>query len=405
MAFTLSRDIEDALWRAAEAVLPARVLGSRSLERAIIERSRRYTSERESADWLAPVPAPGRDPADVAAHALFFTVADAPKVVLPLAELDRRGLLAPGASGGQDIRIVDLGAGAGAMTLGAVDYLLATGALGQRGLEVRALDRDQRALAIMQRALADIAAHRGVRIALTVETGDIVRTHLAAGRADLVLAGSVLNELGADTRLPVTRAMLAAARPDGAVILIEPALRETARSLHELRDQLIETGAARVFAPCIRTAAPCPALERPDDWCHEDRPTSLPPRAARLASLTGLRTHGLKFAYLTLRHQAAAQVEVTAADPGGTGAGDRVALRLVSQAMRSKGKRECYACGERGRVLVRLLRKQRGPDTRAFERAHRGDVVVVPERLSAGGDIASGDAVEVVGTPAPGTAA
>ena len=47
-------------------------------------------------------------------------------------------------------------------------------------------------------------------------------------------------------------------------------------------------GRAHVFAPCTR-GGPCPALDDPRDWCHEDRAFRPPRRLAALMQRTGLR--------------------------------------------------------------------------------------------------------------------
>ena len=199
-------------------------------------------------------------------------------------------------------------------------------------------------------------------------------------------AGTVLNELDPASALDLVRRALAAVTDDGAVILIEPALRETSRALHRLRDQILEEGAATVFAPCTRRIAPCPALADPRDWCHEDRPLPLPPRAAELASATGLRDSGMKFSYLVLRRRP---------DPLVPEAAGRVALRLVSDPRKLKGRRECVGCGEGGWVQLRLLSRHRSPATRSLERARRGDVLVVPGPAPAGRrDLTAGDQPE-----------
>ena len=52
---------------------------------AVVDRSRRYTSEREA------LAAPADRNSDLAARALFFTIADAAKPALPLLELARAG--------------------------------------------------------------------------------------------------------------------------------------------------------------------------------------------------------------------------------------------------------------------------------------------------------------------------
>ncbi len=325
--------LEDAVYAAIGDALPP----TSALLRAIVDRSKRYTSERER---LAQ-----RDAADLAARAAFFTIADAMKIAVPIGELARRAAL-PAA---RPLRVVDLGAGCGAMSLG----LLA--ALPDVPLELLAIDQDAAALGIAKRA---VAAFGG---AMTTRTADA--TSAAIPPADLVVMGTLLNELPVAARLPLIARALAAVSPDGAVIAIEPALRDTSRALHELRDQVLAQGIAHVFAPCIRQG-PCPALVEPTDWCHEDRVVHLPPRTAELARLTHLRDDGLKFSYLVLRRDPARLVE-----PAG-------AWRIVSTARIAKGKHEVTGCGEPGWAALRLLKRNRTAITKELERAERGDVIV-----------------------------
>lgn len=328
--------IEDALWAAAPRV------DRRALVAAIEDRSRRYTSERDRLGDAAGA-------ADLAARAVFFSVADAAKIAVPVAELARAGALPA-----SPWRVLDVGAGCGAMTLG----LLA--AAGDAALEVDAVDSDRAALEVMRAAV-------GARAAVRAEVADVRRHRPPAGAYDLVVAGSVLNELPEPERAPLVQAWLAALRPGGAVIVIEPALREVARALHRVRDAVLAAG-AYVFAPCTTQRARCPMLEDDRDWCHEDRGVELPPRAAELASATGLREGAMKFSYLVVRAEPAAQV------PGGR------ALRVVSNPYAQKGKLELYGCGDAGRCLVRLLRRNRSDTNRAITRARRGDVLVLGDR-------------------------
>ena len=374
--------VEVALERAAAELLPRAALSGARLHAAVTSRSRRYTSERV----LLAQPAADAD-ADLAARALFFGVADAAKVGVPLGELVSRDLL-PAA---RPLRVCDLGAGAGAMTLGTAAFLAGSGLAVD--LEVTAIDRDAAALALLEAASRHLAGALGGRIAITRHAADLARADLARGAFDLVLAGTVLNELPDHTaRVELVTRALAALSGGGALVIIEPALRETSRDLHRVRDDLLARGDAHVFAPCTRAVAPCPALADPRDWCHEDRPLALPPRAAQVAVVTGLRDDGMKLAYLVLRRGA----EPLA--PAATGGG---ALRIVSPPTKLKGRRECIACGAHGWATLRLLTRHRDDANRAFERARRGDVVIVDDRPFEPGaprDIAAGEAVDLLTT-------
>lgn len=345
--------IEDAVYTAAREIVGDAALVTPALVRAIVDRSKRYTSEREK------LAAPANRVADLAARAVFFTVADAMKVAIPLAELVGRGAL----PARRPLRIVDIGAGCGAMSLGIVASL-ASDATGDGSFSIVAIDRDVDALRIAASALRQVGEARGIPVGITTRAADVQTTDVP--RADLVVIGSVLNELSHEARGALVRRALAAIESDGSVIIVEPALRETSRALHELRDDILRAGAASVFAPCTRRGAPCPALARAEDWCHEDRPVTLPPRTAELARLTHLRDSGLKFSYLVLRHSAQGLVDAAPA------------WRVVSAPMPGKGKLELYGCSDAGRVPLRLLKRNRSEANRAFERAHRGDVLIGP---------------------------
>jgi ribosomal protein RSM22 (predicted rRNA methylase) len=360
MTWSVPAAIEDALWEAARRQLPPELVGGAGLTAAVVDRSRRYTSDRER---LAQ---PASPLADLAARALFFTVVDAAKVHLPLAELRRQGLVPA-----RPLRVLDVGAGCGAMTLGALAPLAAAGV---PSLEVLLVDRDRGALAIAAAAIEAVAAATLPSVVRT-QVGDV--TALApSARFDLIVAGTVINELPVAARLPLVTRLLAALAPDGALILIEPALRTTTRELHVLRDQVLAGGLGHVFAPCTRRGAPCPMLADERDWCHEERPLDLPARAARIAQTTGLRDGAMKMAYLVLRHGAERQVD-----------SDGAAMRVVSQPLASKGKHEVYGCGDAGRVRLRLLSRARTPANRDVERARRGDVLIVPAAALDRGDV------------------
>ena len=147
MIWVVPLELEQAVLAAARAVLGDAPLAAAALHRAVVDRSERYTSEREH------LARPKDRVADLAARAAFFTIADAIKIQIPLAELRGRAAL-PAAP---ILRVVDVGAGCGALGLG----------LAAAGLQFRytALDRDNEALAI--------AAQGNAR----VRTGDRGRDH------------------------------------------------------------------------------------------------------------------------------------------------------------------------------------------------------------------------------------
>jgi ribosomal protein RSM22 (predicted rRNA methylase) len=368
MTWVVPAELEDAVYAAAREVVGDAPLATGALTKAIVDRSKRYTSQRER------LSTPSDKTADLAARAAFFTVADAMKIAIPLGELAGRDALPTH----RPLRVLDLGAGCGAMSLGIVATLEATAGPGETAFEIKAIDRDVDALRICGSALRKLADARDIVVDVTTRSAEVGTTSLPP--ADLIVLGTVLNELAPPARVELIQRALAALEPDGAIIVIEPALRDTSRALHELRDDILRAGSAHVFAPCTRQGAPCPALANPDDWCHEDRPVALPPRTAELARLTHLRDSGLKFAYLVLRRSPLPLVDASPA------------WRVVSAPFTAKGKLEVFGCSDAGRVPLRLLKRNRSDGNRPFERAQRGDVLVIDapanERVEIGADTA-----------------
>lgn len=352
--------IEDAVYEATRAAVGDAQLATSALVEAIRDRSARYTSDR------ARLAKPSSPRADLAARAAFFTITDAPKIAIPIAELQSRGAI----PSTRPLRVVDLGAGCGAMSLGLLAAL-------DMPLSITTIDRDRDALGIAAQAIRALAqaSTSEPRASFVTRVEDALSA--AIPPCDLVVMGTVLNELPSDAaRLALVERALAAIGDDGAVILIEPALRDTTRALHVLRDAVITRGKGHVFAPCTRQGAPCPALADPTDWCHEHRPIGvaprLPPRTHELARLTHLRDDGLKLSYLVLRKQA-----LSIADD---------AWRIVGTPWQQKGKLEVLACGNAGRVTLRLLKRHRAPGNRAIEDVAKGHVVRVHRDQGASSD-------------------
>ncbi len=352
--------VEEALWAAAPELAARARAHPRWFTDAIIDRSRRYTSERHALHRSAEAAA------DLAARALFFSVVDAAKPEAPLVELAARGADWP--SGPR--RVVDLGAGCGAMSLG----LLATAAARGWGgsWELLLVDKDLAALRLAERALTHLAQTLRLAVTVRLEVAELTsaRPQAALRQATLVLAGSLLNELSAAAARSLA---LAAVPPGGALLLIEPALRSSARALHLLRDEVLSSASARVLAPCTHALTPCPMLARETDWCHEDRPWPVTPQVRAWSEATGLRDGNLKYSYLTL---ASGESRFGARPQAPEG---RLALRVVSGALPGKGRKEMSSCGALGRAPLRRLDRRRGPATEWFDELRRGDVVLAPE--------------------------
>jgi hypothetical protein len=348
---------------------------------------------------------------DAGAARLGFSFArDVPKGAAAVRELVAAGALRAETQGAP-LRVLDVGAGLGAMTWGLLRALDAARAVDAAGaLDARAvdaagapetrppfarvhatwIDTDAEALETGMAIVRARQAHGSVELAVRKITRGIDRVD-DLGPFDVVLLGNVLSELevGAvdDAREASHAALLCRfleerLAPHGALVVVEPALRDRTRHLHRVRDRITNAGHS-VFAPCLHDA-PCPALRRETDWCHEDLAVDLPAWLVPVSRVAGLRHEGLTFSYLVLCRDRGRLIDGIPKNPG---AGR---LRVVSDVIRSKGKREVFMCGEFengpheahegivcDRVRVMRLDRDEHAVNDAFSTLHRGDVVVV----------------------------
>ncbi len=320
-----------------------RKIETRSLP-ALVERvSRKYLGEKQA---LAK-------PDELAARALFFLPRDVHKVVAPLAELSRCGKLPD-----RPLRVLDVGAGVGASSLGAI---LALTSLGHSIARVRCVDEDHEALALLRKvfdalrpdALIDLPASALTTGAGSVDAANALTDGADTAPWDVILVSNVLTEvlraedLRAESprdeaaraaRVAVLLSSLIAGAPladDGALVLIEPAMHEDARVLQRARS-VIESQGAFVFAPCTHGQS-CPLLVRERDWCHDDVSVDLPDWLHEVARGAGLRYQGLTYSYLTVR-KLEGRLQKHSANEGW------IPARMVSAVRDTKGKREVFLC-------------------------------------------------------------
>lgn len=339
----------------------------RELAAAVQAVSQAYTRERHAIDQNATGEAAYR------ARRHFYLPRDGAKVVKPLWELHLAGALPQSPR----LRVLDLGAGLGSTSLGAAATFAGLPRNTVRELAVDAVERDPGALRHFTRIAAGAEAVGLPRVRVRPLAVDL-RKHEPDGPYDLILAGLVLNELLAEPPEQAAQrlvGLVSQLAPHGSLIVLEPALREPTRALHATRDALRAHGSVALFGPCVHHAA-CPMLTTAKDWCHEDVDAALPEALGKVAREAGLRFERLTYAYLTLRRRedAASVAGLLPTDPHP----DLGAHRVVSQVLASKGKREWFACGQRGRVRVTRLDRHASAVNAGFGAAQRGDVVRLP---------------------------
>src|SRR2546427_6347810 len=300
--------------------------------------SRLFTKERNAlgSDYFA-------DPALRRAYLLYFLPVNLAKVASLLQEMP--------ALPARPLRILDVGSGPGVGALAVLGHLTQLGVAAHEGSEVIAVDRSRRALQEAEALWEQVSVTRRDRpfylfhaVPFDVERPG-ARVPWKAGAFDLVILANSLNELFRSATDPIARrvtlleSLLDALSPDGTCVIVEPALRETTRDLHHVRDRLVSARRATVYSPCLHEQ-PCPALARPDDWCHEERPWSPPLMLQAIDREAGYIKDALKFSYLILRKDG-----LTVAERGPD------VYRVVSEMMVMKGDRRERGCHTTGRPL------------------------------------------------------
>ena len=349
--------LETVMWSAMETYfsheLSDSTIHQSDLIDAIRKRSEMYTNNRQELNSKT-----NQNAYDLAARALFFSLADAPKLSIPLTELASRDAL----PASDQLSILDIGAGTGVMSLAAISILET---FGKSVSEVTAVDQDARALSVLEH----IKLNQSLKSHITTQVSDI-RFYKSHKQFDLIIIGSVLNELKDNEAQVLIGSLLKQLHANGALIIIEPAFCFTTRALHRLRDYILDSEQAHVFAPCVRSISPCPALARKRDWCHEIRSIELSNKAKGLAKITGLRDKVMKFSYLVLRKElhprlATVSDEQLNVEPA----------RIISGVHTQKGKVEFTGCSQSGFVSFRLLRRNKTQDNRKIFDLKRGNIL------------------------------
>lgn len=282
---------------------------------------------------------------------------------------------------GRLLTVLDVGSGPGTGALAVLDWLRQQPGGGQWGLEVVALDQSKQVLREAEQFWAAYVRTAGVQSATLVP----VRADVAKGRCldeartrrpegyDLILAANVLSEIGdgsrdaLEKRTALVEGLLGLLAPHGSLIIMEPALRDTSRSLHEVRDALLVKRACTVYSPCLHEN-PCPALVKEGDWCHEERSWTPPTIISAIDREVGFIKDALKFSYVILRKDGRTIV------PRGPDV-----FRVVSELREMKGEKRAWLCNETGRPEVGRQDRLRTETNAAFDGWHRGAIVRISE--------------------------
>ena len=393
--FSLSPQI----MRVLAEVLPEGELHADVLAQAVVNLSRLFTTARPSLP-----PRYLDDPAHASAYLSYFLPVNLSKVQVLLDELpEGTGMEASD----RPMAVLDLGCGPGTGAVALLDWLWRRSPERAKSVSVLATDASHASLQDAKRLWSAYCTEvgmpdQGLRcVEGNLEhplKGDLGKQIVRGGPYDLIIMANCLNELFPASVDPtaeqaaVVGQLLPFLAPQGTIMIVEPALRQTARALHQMRNHLLKQGLCAVYSPCLHEGA-CPALDHPDDWCHEERPWRTPPAIAAIDRDVGFIKDALKFSYLLLRTDGRT---IVPRNPQ--------TFRVVSELRELKGEKRAWLCNETGRPEVGRLDRKASPHNAAVDSWHRGAIVQIERivrkerdgKVSPVGRIESDAAVEIV---------
>ena len=337
-------------------------LSDHKLTRAVTDLSHLFTKERTSL---------GRpyleDPVLVSAYLQYFLPVNLSKIQVLLDEM-------PAPEPSKPFSVLDLGSGPGTGALAVLDWWHERRHDGV--LSVMAVDNASAALRQAEQLwrhycrAAEITTARLRTFEADVERGAWLEQVNQQGPFDLILLSNCLNELSESTekRVELVASVLSLLASHGTMMIVEPALRETSRALHQVRDRLLQEKRCTVYSPCLHENS-CPALVNPDDWCHEERGWDPPASIQEIDEEVGFIKDALKFSYLLLRKDGKTIVERR---PD--------VYRVVSELRELKGEKRVWLCNETGRSEVGRQDRLSSPQNAALDDWHRGAIVQI-ERI------------------------
>ena len=325
--------------------------------RALKNLSRGFTDRRgeRRAGYMAT-------PEARAAYLLYYVLTGAATTQVAL----RRAQWAPPDLGERPLKVLDVGAGPLTASLGVALYY-------DGPIEVTAVDASRAALQDGRRLMKALRPQADVRLLDGNLRDGRLRQQLGEGY-DLILCANVLNEFPEAVRRERDRPSAALKlvrdlttrriRPDGRVLLLEPASRSASNTLIRLRDRLVADEVASVLGPCMG-ALRCPlGGAKARNWCHAEWPWRRPKLVEECDALLGHRRDRLKWSWLYLASKDTPQP-----------ARGRGNYRVIGGVMGEQPPRR-YLCGAEGRVTAVQTRRDH-----PLWRAHRGDVAKISGKV------------------------
>jgi hypothetical protein len=251
--------------------------------------------------------------------------------------------------------VTDLGSGP--LTV-PIALWLARPDLRSKRLDFRCLDRTGKVLDAGNALFSALVAGTNCPWKIRTIRGSL-GTRIEGGKAALVTAANVLNELFWEDRTPVAEQaerkagfLSALAGDRGAVLVVEPGIPRSGEFISALRAAFIELG-RNPLAPCTHAlACPMSGGHRGAKWCHFAFETDdAPPRLHKLSAAAGIPKERATLSFLYSGPRIDPAMVPTAFSA--TAAGKGLAVRVISDAFPlDEGGAGRYACSEQGLTLV-----------------------------------------------------
>lgn len=297
------------------------------------------------------------------AYLLYFTLTNFAKMIKCLDEAFKHQ-----ATIHSDYKILDVGCGPGTASLACSDFF--SHRFPDTRLNILGMDQNIEIVKDARRLFKMLggAKHTFEAYSETLNPRMIsaLKKH---GLFDMIVLANVLNELGGtmDQYKFCLSLIKQCLKPGGIIIILDPALRLTTRTLMEIRDLfLINHPDLEILSPCPHQD-PCPMLsQNKRDWCHFYLEWHSPNVIREVDRLLGIKHDYLKMAYLIIKLKA---------DSHSTSRPPIALWRVVSSPLRSKGKMEFVLCGMGCLRRIRRLDRDRKVSNKIFDYVKRGDLV------------------------------
>jgi ribosomal protein RSM22 (predicted rRNA methylase) len=310
------------------------------------------------------------DPLTVAAYGNYFFPQTYARTQLVVSELLNFRRWQPPQD--RPLRLLDLGGGIGAALIAGTDLLAEK--FPDIKLHASLVDQSDTALKLYrQLARGQRKRHLFNSAAIHANFANPAQWQIEHAQ-DLIIASFSLGESFFQKPDTEVRAWLAQVQgkltDNGLLIILEPALKETAERLERLRDFVVSdaTKSWHIWGPCLHEKN-CPLLAGKKHWCHEVRNWSIPPTVNRINDKLRRSVWDLKFSFLVLGKTAPPTATPTNGDPRH--------VRLLTPAVSGHGKLLMSGCNANGEhaeydILKRHLDK---PAEKKLATLKRGNLV------------------------------